>query len=285
MKVHMDCIPCFLRQGLQATRFVTDDPNTQERVLRRVMENLYWMQWSTTPPEMAHVVHNIVREETGTQDPYGKVKKQYNDIALGIEAEMRERIIGSDDPLMTAVKLAIAGNIIDFGAKSDFDLKETINQVLNDEMAINDLDEFVKALESAKTLMYNADNTGEIVLDKLLLETILDNHEMERIVFVVKGAPIINDATMEDMSYVGLDKIPNIEFMEVGIGVPGTGMERSSPEFADILNSMDTVISKGQGNYEALSEYQGVFFLLMAKCPVLSGELDVTMGSVVLKKG
>jgi uncharacterized protein with ATP-grasp and redox domains len=101
--------------------------------------------------------------------------------------------------------------------------------------------------------------------------------------FAIKGAPIINDAMIDDAEYVGIDKLPGVEFVKVGIGLPGSGIERSSKEFHDILDSVDLVISKGQGNYEALSEYSGIFFLLMAKCPVIASDLNVKIGDIILK--
>ncbi len=283
MRVHLDCIPCFQRQALQAARFVTNDELLQERILRKVIDRIWWMKRTATPPEMAHAVHRIVREETGVKDPYKDVKKRYNDIGLEIYLEMKQIVEDSQEPLFTAVRLAIAGNIIDFAAESNFDLQGSISHVLESDFAINDYQSMVGALEGARAIVYIADNTGEIVFDKLLLEMILDMYEIDRVLFAVKGAPIINDATIEDAEYVGIDKLPGMEFLKVDIGVPGTGMERGSKEFLDILDAADVVISKGQGNYEALSEHGGVFFLLMAKCLVVAEDLDVDVGSVVLK--
>ena len=112
----------------------------------------------------------------------------------------------------------------------------------------------------------------------------IHRRDIDTILFAIKGAPIINDATREDAFYVGLDEIPGVEFMDVGIGVPDTGIERSSSEFRDLVARTDVVISKGQGNYEALSDLGGIFFLLMAKCPVVANHLGVEEGSFILKE-
>jgi uncharacterized protein with ATP-grasp and redox domains len=179
--------------------------------------------------------------------------------------------------------MAIAGNIIDFGANPDFDLNKTIFAVISEEFAIFDYPELTTILENANTMVYLADNTGEIVFDKILLEKILERYNIEKIVFAVKGAPIINDATIDDAKYVGIDKIPGVEFIQVGTGLPNSGIERTSKEFHDILDSADLVISKGQGNYEALGDCNSIFFLLMAKCPVIASDLNVRIGDIVLK--
>lgn len=284
MRVHLDCIPCFQRQALQAARFVTADTDIQEVCLRRVLGELGDMDWSSRPPEMAHVVHRIVREECRAADPYRDVKKKYNDIALDLYPKMRQLVEASDDPLLTAVRLAIAGNIIDFGASSEFDLSRTLHDVLWKVLSIDDYEPMVRELERAKTIAYLADNTGEIVLDKLLLEIILERYDVSKVLFMVKGGPIINDATLEDAEYVGIGTLAGVEFVEVGIGVPGTGPERNSGEFLEMLEGVDMVISKGQGNYEALSEREGTFFLLMAKCPVIAADLNVDVGDIVLKR-
>jgi uncharacterized protein with ATP-grasp and redox domains len=283
MKVNLDCIPCFQRQALQALRFVTNDVEVQERILKLVIAKLESMDWTGIPSEMAHVVHRIVREECGVEDPYKEVKKRYNDIALNLYPEIKRSVEDSEEPLLTSVRFAIAGNIIDFGANSKFDLDKTISEVLEEEFAIFDCSELTTILENANTMAYLADNTGEIVFDKILLETILDRYKIEKILFAVKGAPIINDATIDDAEYVGIDKLPGIKFVKVGIGQPGTGIERSSKEFHAILDSIDLVISKGQGNYEALSDHRGIFFLLMAKCPVIADDLNVNIGDIILK--
>ncbi len=283
MRAHLDCIPCFLRQALQAVRFTTMNEEIHEKVLRKVITVLQEIDWKQTPPQIARIVHKIVRDETGELDPYSKVKQEYNDIALELYPSLKEKVKTAKNPLFTAVQLAIAGNIIDFGPKSKFNLTQTISKVLNTPFKINHFSKFVEVLSTTQSLVYLGDNTGEIVFDKLLLETILERYKIERIRFAVKGAPIINDATIEDAKYVGLDKIPGLEFIKIGIGIPGSGLERWDTRFLKILRDSNMVISKGQGNYEALSDQKGIFFLLLAKCPVIARDLGVEVGDIVLK--
>jgi hypothetical protein len=283
VKLNLDCIPCFQRQALQAVRFISDDETLQERVLREVAKKLLESDWDSTPPELAHKIHGIVRKITKENDPYKGVKRESNDLVLKLYPELKEKVNQSSDPLRTAVRLAIAGNIIDFGVPQKFDLEETIKEVLKKGFAIDDYDKLKKKLKDTKTLLFFVDNAGEIGLDKLLVETILEMKKLEKIVFVVKGGPIINDATLEDAVYIGLDKLPNSEFLTISNGETGTGPARSSQTVRKWIKEYDLVISKGQGNYEGLSEHNGLFFMLMAKCPIIASDIGVNVGDIILE--
>ena len=284
MKVQLDCIPCLQRQTLDAVRLITKDISMQEKILRRVIAELESSDWTGTPPELAHIVHGIIKKESNIDDPYKDVKRQYNDLALGLYSELKQTVDNSTDPILTALRLAIAGNIIDFGAGSQFDLNETISKVLERDFAVNDFQKLVVTLEGTKTLFYLADNTGEIVFDRILLETILEKYRINEVLFGVKGTPIINDAMIEDAEYVGINKLRGVKLIKIGAGVPNTGLERNSKEFQNMLNNVDLVISKGQGNYEALSKHGGIFFLLIAKCPIIAKDLNVEIGDIILKQ-
>jgi uncharacterized protein with ATP-grasp and redox domains len=283
MKVNLDCIPCFQRQALQAVRFISDDEKLQERVLREVAKKLLDSNWDLTPPELAHQVHSIVRSITKEKDPYKKVKRESNDLVLKIYPELKEKVKNSSEPLRTAVRLSIAGNIIDFGVPHEFNLEETITEVLEKRFAIDDYDKLKKKLKDAETLLFFVDNAGEIGLDKLLLETILETKKLKKIDFVVKAGPIINDATLEDAIYMGLDSLPNSEFLAISNGEARTGPARSSQIVKNWINEHDLVISKGQGNYEGLSEHNGLFFMLMAKCPIIASDIGVNVGDIILE--
>jgi uncharacterized protein with ATP-grasp and redox domains len=283
MKLNLDCIPCFQRQALQAVRFISDNEELHEKVLREVTKNLLESDWNLTPPELAHKVHRIVRSVTNENDPYKEVKKKSNDLVLKMYPALKAKVEESKDPLRTAVRFAIAGNIIDFGPLQEFNLEEAIKEVLKKKFAIDDYEKLKEKLKDAETLLFFADNAGEIGFDKLLIETFLEAKSVEKISFVVKGGPIINDATLEDSTYMGLCDLPNVEFLALSNGETGTGPERNSREVKRWIRNHDLVISKGQGNYEGLSENDGLFFLLMAKCPVISSDLGVEVGDIVLK--
>jgi uncharacterized protein with ATP-grasp and redox domains len=283
MKLNLDCIPCFQRQALQAVRFIKDDEKLQEKVLRDVVKALLASDWESTPPELAHQVHSIVRRVTNENDPYKYVKRESNDLILRMYPELKGTVKNSRDPLRTAVRLAIAGNIIDFGVAQKFNLEETIREVLKKRFAIDDYKKLKENLENAETLLFFVDNAGEIGLDKLLVETFLGTKKLEKIDFVVKGGPIINDATLEDAVYMGLNSLPNSKFLVISNGEAGTGPKRSSQTVKRWIYEHDLVISKGHGNYEGLSEHNGLFFLLMAKCPIIASDIGVEVADIIIK--
>jgi len=254
-----------------------------EKIMREVMRELMTTDWTAKPHVIGRKVDKIVRVVTGIDDPHKEAKKKHNDLALSLYSKLSAMTSDSENPLFTAVKLAIAGNIIDLGALSEFDLDKTIREVMNKGFAIDDFKTLKHKLHDAKSMLYIADNAGEIVFDKLLIETMMTISKLQQVTFVVKGGPIINDATLKDAHDVSLTNLPNIKFFTVSNEAPGTGPDRDSPEFLEMLKTADLNIAKGHGNYEALSEQQNIFFLLMAKCPVVAGDLGVHIGDMVLK--
>jgi damage-control phosphatase, subfamily I len=283
MKLNLDCIPCFQKQALQAVRFISDDEKLQQKVLKEVMKQLLESDWKATPPELAHKIHSTVKKVTKENDPYKTVKKESNDLVLKMYPELKQTVENSDDPLRTAVRLSIAGNIIDFGVVQEFNLEQTIEDVLKQKFAIDDYLQLKESLKTAETLLFFVDNCGEIGLDKLLVETFLETKKFKKIDFVVKGGPIINDATLEDAEYMGLDLLPNTNFLTISNGEAESGPERNSQTVKNWIKEHDLVISKGQGNYEGLSEQNGLFFLLMAKCPLIAADLGVNVKDIILK--
>jgi len=279
MKTHLDCIPCFVRQALEASKMATRNRTKQEKALKTVLLELGKTSLKgKTPSDISHKIHHIVRKVTENNDPYKKLKDEYNRKALRMYPSLKRKVAESKDRLLTATKLAIAGNIIDFGPGSKFDLEKTMEEVLVQDFDIDHFNRFRKELQKSEKIVYLGDNTGEIVFDRILLEELKDKN----IIFVVKGGPIINDATIEDARFAGIDKIAEIK--TVSNGDPGTGTEKKSKEFTNFLKSADVVISKGQGNYEALSEVDAnIFFLLKVKCPAIAKDIGVKIGGIVLK--
>jgi len=283
MQVYLDCIPCVVRQAKEAIEMATNDKVKREKALKKVLLELGKTSLKgKTPPEISRKVHHIVREVTKNDDPYKKVKDKYNKKALRMYPSLKQKVAESKDKLLTATKLAIAGNIIDFGVGLglgfEFDLDKTVEDVLAQDFAINHFDRFRKALKKSKKIFYLGDNAGEIAFDRILLEEL----KCKDITFVVKGGPIINDAMADDARFVGVNKIAKIK--RVSNGTPGTGPERNSKEFTDQLKNADVVISKGQGNYEALSGVNAnIFFLLKVKCPIIAEDIGAKVGDIIVK--
>ena len=279
MKSNLDCISCFLRQALEASRMATDEEEVQREVLDEVMDILRNLEFEgEKPPEIGKYVHRAVKEITDTQDPYKKIKEEQNEEALKIYPKLEEKVENSNNRLLTAVKIAIAGNVIDLGPGHEIDLEEEVKEVLSKALSIDNYDEFKANLEKSETIFYLGDNAGEIVFDKILLREMQD----KEIFYFVKGAPKINDAMAIDAKKAGIDEYAKVDV--VGNGRLGTGPERDSPEFIERMQEADMTISKGQGIYEALSEVPAnIFFLLKAKCPVIADDLGVQVGDIILK--
>jgi len=230
-------------------------------------------------PVISSEIHALWRKHSGNEDPYLDEKKHSNDMALGMYDELKEKVRTSADPVDTALRLAIAGNIIDYGASYPFDFHATIDRVLTTRFAIDHSMQLRHSLAKAKTILYLGDNSGEIVMDKLFIETV----GMQNVVFAVRGAPVINDVTIDDARYVGMNKITRV--IPNGFDAPSTILEYCSPEFREAFEHADLVISKGQGNFEGLNEITGkeMYFLLMAKCKVVAEALRVPQGSFIIK--
>jgi len=282
MKIFLDCIPCFVRQALDSARLATDDEQIHEQVVRETLRLAADLDIGQSPPAIGQQIHRLIRKLIDNDDPYRRIKKQFNNLALKLYSGLRKQIVSSDDRLETAVRLAIAGNIIDFGVKTSLtesDLKETIAQSLNGHFNNNQIQEFKDAVMTAEKILYLADNAGEVVFDRSLIEQL----PYEKITVVVKGTPVINDATMEDANVAGLTRI--VEVIDNGSDAPGTILESCSEEFRRRFAEADLIIAKGQGNYETLSDSdKNIFFILKAKCPVIASDLGCEVGEMILQR-
>lgn len=231
-------------------------------------------------PKMSRELHVLLKQHSNDPDPYQEQKRQSNDLILSMYPELKELVFQSGNYFDTALRLAIAGNIIDYGIGNHFDLQGTIDTVLNSEFAIDDSLELKQDLSEAKTVLYLGDNCGEMVFDKLFIETIMHPN----LIYAVRGEPVINDVTLEEARYVGLDRVADL--VSNGYDAPSTLLEHCSPEFLEVFNRADVVISKGQGNLEGLlgKTDKEVYFLLMVKCEVIADALGVRKGDFVVKK-
>jgi len=282
MQIFLDCIPCFVRQALDSARLVTDDEQIHEKVVREVLRLAVELDMSQSPPAIGQRIHRLIRKLIGNNDPYRELKQKFNHSALRMCAELEERVRTSEDPLETAVRLAIAGNIIDLGVKTSIkesDIERVIRECLTVDFDSRQIEGFRNAVSRAEKILYLADNAGEIVFDRLLIEQL----PTEKVTVVVKGKPVINDATMEDAESAGLTKL--VEVIDNGSDAPGTILESCSQAFCNRFAEADLVIAKGQGNYETLSDVdKNVFFILKVKCPVIARDLGCEVGEMILRK-
>jgi uncharacterized protein with ATP-grasp and redox domains len=282
MRIYLDCIGCFIRQALDAARLATDDEQVHEEVVRGVLRLAAELDMRQSPPAIGQEIHRLIRELTDSDDPYCDLKRRFNNLALESYPELRKQIMGSANRLETAIRLAIAGNIIDFGVNTSIqesDIEGVIRDCLTADFDNQAVEAFRNAVSQAERILYLTDNAGEIVLDRLLIEQL----PTEQVTVAVKGAPVINDATMEDALLAGLPRI--VEVIDNGSDAPGTILETCSPTFRGRFEDADLVIAKGQGNYETLSDSEkNVFFILKAKCPVIAKDLGCEVGAMILRR-
>jgi hypothetical protein len=262
----------------------TDDEKKHEQVMKKVMQYLETIDFKLSPPEISRGVHAIVKQQTGVDDPYELVKKQANDQMLQQLSKLKGLIEDADDSLLMAVKLAIIGNVVDFGTMNRYNVMDMIDNLSQHPFDDAGYELFRQRLHDADSVLYLADNTGEIVFDRLLLEEI---REMDKtITYVVKNHPIINDATVADARSVGIDQLATVLEGDDGTdySAPGLVLSFTSSCFKGLLDESDMVISKGQGNYESLNDIdREIFFLLMVKCPLVARAIGIDVGTMVLK--
>jgi hypothetical protein len=290
LRTYLECIPCFFRQALEAAKKAGADEVTQKDILDRLARMLPDITLDSSPPEMGRIIYNMVSEITGIEDLYSEEKKKSNKMAMGVYDRMVGKLMDAEDSILCAVEMAVAGNIIDYGAKSYLDVDAEIERLLDAEeehikkesRRLFDHEKFLEALSGAENILYLGDNAGEIVFDRILIEEIKRSYPGKTVTFAVKEKPIINDALKEDALLCGIGDVA--EIVSSGSDAPGTVLPLCSEDFLKRFGNADMVISKGQGNFEALSGVnRPVFFLFMAKCPVISEHAGCSVGDVILR--
>ncbi len=254
------------------------DEQTKDNIVHNFVEYLAHSDRNKTAPQVARDLHKKIREMIHNDDPYHEEKKYHNHFMQSYYPELKKKVIESVNPFDTALRIAIAGNIIDFGPAQDFDIMQTINNTLSSDFAIDQSQEFLKDIQNAETILYLGDNAGEIVADKLFIETI--NHP--NLYFATRGAPIINDITIDDAIQTEIDKTATI--ISNGYDAPSTILDKVSEEFMNIYRNADIIISKGQGNLEGLIDEKSpkIYFLLTVKCQLIGDLIGVQKGDFVV---
>lgn len=279
MKTSLECLPCFVRQALESTQLVSNDSALQERVSRSVLKTLAEADLQQPPPVLGAEIHRIIREITGEADPFQALKLHFNQFVEGLLPRLRELIDQAEDPLETGIRLAAAGNVIDFGVRTDLteeDIWRSIQWSLTADLDHELLDCFRQELQSARSILYLGDNAGEIHCDRLLIELL----DPARVTLAVRARPVINDATRQDAESAGLTAL--VRVIDNGSDIPGTHLPSCSPEFCREFEAADLILAKGQGNFETLNDtHRRVFFLFKAKCPVSAKSSGCALGDLV----
>lgn len=279
MNITLDCIPCIVNSFLRLLKNGLLPEEAKEPAMRRLLKFLSQADYRQSPPALGRVLHRMIRKELNNPDPYFEIKQKYNRMMLNMYADFEKMVKAAKDPFDAAMRLAIAGNVIDFGPQQQMDVMETINRVLRVKLAVDDSRQLRIDLQQAETVLYVGDNCGEIVFDKLFLNTIAHSNAY----FAVRGAPVLNDATIEDAKMVGIDQLARI--VTTGDDAPGAVWESTSEEFKDIFHRADVVISKGQGNLEGLIDVpHNIYFLLVTKCDLVGERVGTKTGEFIVKR-
>ncbi|NLD91893.1 MAG: DUF89 family protein [Fibrobacter sp.] len=281
MRTYFDCVPCFINQTLGLVKSANGTDCQAEKVLKQVLTNLASIDYSSAPPVMAQKIYRTLYQVYGERDFYYHEKQRFNTLALEVLPDIIKKIIVAEDVFTEKVKLSIAANIIDFGKNAhltEHDVFKSLDEAITREIDQEKIQTLKNAINKADKILYLCDNTGEIVFDRLLIESM----PLKKITCAVRGKPVINDATLEDAKTSGLIDIVNV--IANGSDAPGTVLDDCSPEFRKAFDDADLIIAKGQGNYETLSgvENKRIIFMLLVKCSIVARDIGCPTGMFVI---
>ncbi len=278
MRTSIECLPCIVRQAVDACKMVTDNNHDIATLLKEVLCKLSHADLALTPPEIVQLVHILIQEKLNHPDPYCQMKELSTLRAKSLAEDAQSSINNTKFPFYSAVAFSIAANILDFGMRSEWNEDVVVASFLQAERK-NCLDtaaisQLYNEISSAKTVLVLGDNTGESVFDRILIEH-FPGHA--KIFYAVKDSPIINDATVKEARDSDIHTVA--EIISNGTNIPGTVIGKCSSEFINIFTTADVVISKGQGNFETLNEnLRKIWFLFQVKCPVIAQHYNYQVG-------
>ena len=288
MLITPDCIPCVLRMAISSIRKFTDNEDLVKELIIKILKipALRGLEWDLHSPEVVEPFMNIIMEAFHTDDPFRTLKKEQNAKALKLYPTLKQLVNQSEDPLFAAVNLAILGNSVDLMISDhSIDVQKVLERELRNPILENPFPVFREALNKARLLLYLGDNCGEIVFDKLLIETIKDLYNLQ-IFFVVRGCPTLNDVTMEEAREVGMDRVATVISNGIEQPLPGTILSRCSSQLRDLFENSDLTVSKGGGNFDTLEEEKdnckNITFMLLAKCRPYSEYFKVPMDQPIM---
>jgi hypothetical protein len=272
------CLFCFTRAFEKLLDQHVDDTDEKYRLSQRFFGFLSEINTQQPTPVIAREIHAMIREYLGNSDPYQRQKIQSNVQARKLVNDLTTKVYKSGEPMKLALRYALAGNIIDYGPGHDFDIMDTIRHLETAEFAVDHSDELADKIRNAGKILYLGDNAGEIVFDKLFIETM----QHPDVTFVTRGSPVINDVTLNEAAEVGMQEVAKV--IDNGYDAPSTVLEKSNERFKAEFDNADLIIAKGQGNFEGLMHQDDnrLWFLLMVKCQVIGNFLGVNKGDIVV---
>ena len=284
MKLHTECLTCIENQASRVCDLLHVNTSQRHAILELAQKHIKHFDFSLTPPHNATPLYEAMADYLGVFDLYKTLKTHASLIAKQFIPLCEEKIATSSDPLLSATKTAVAGNVIDLASVMMYDLKEELEKIYDTPFTIDDFFELKQTLAKTRTLVYLADNAGEEIFDKLYLKTLKSIFPSLDIYYFVRGKPIINDLTYEDALNSGMDEVATI--VDSGVPTPGLAIELMNQTARTIFEKADCILSKGMGNYECLGDTKGfcIFFLFKVKCSVVARDVGANLGDIVCKK-
>lgn len=253
------------------------------RRVREIVEN----HPELSSPEKDYAINCAYESVLGPLQDYGPVKRHFNALMMALESLMTEGVRTAENPLRRAVQYAMVGNYIDFAVMGSVD-EQRLRRLIADAGSIPIDADMLEALRReilrARRLVYIADNCGEIVMDRVLMTALHGLNPSLSVTAVVKGAPIVNDATREDAEQIGLLKVAQA-VVDTGCGIAGCPEGRLSAECLGVLDGADVLIAKGQANYETLCGCgRNIFYIFMCKCQLFMDRFNVPQFSGIITR-
>jgi uncharacterized protein with ATP-grasp and redox domains len=289
MKIKTQCVPCLIKRIIFEAEQSTKNEKLKTTVIRNaceVLSKLY--DPSKCSADIATKIHKMVYETLNDSDPYKDLKNQSNQIALSLVTRVKEMIKKSSDPLWTSMLCAIVGNSMDFGIEGGSShpdmLNETFQNLVDDGIKYDDSKSLKELIRKAKTILLFTDNCGEIVFDKILCEELKKFNPKMNLILVVKGKPVLSDATKEDTDKLNFHNVVD-EILDTGCFAVGVNFSKIPKKLREKLSSADLIICKGMANYESFSEtdYKPIAYLLRSKCDAIATSMKVPININVIK--
>lgn len=289
MKIHRECVPCLLKRIIFETEQSTENEELQTKVIKetcRILSEIYNSKECSAT--IATIAHKEVYRILGDRDPYKKLKQQSNNIAKTLLPQIESLIENSSTPLETSILCSIIGNTLDFGIEGSSSnpgiLKESFNTLYEEGLGYSDIDIFKKLLIDSEHILFFTDNCGEIFFDKLLIKEIKKFNPYLSITVVVKGEPILSDATLKDAYEAEIDKVTD-ELLTTGCFAVGLDFNCIPSKLREYIKTTDIIICKGMANYEVFSEtnYKPIVYLLKTKCNPIATSMGLPRGINALK--
>jgi hypothetical protein len=283
MKIDERCLDCIYDQSKRVCDLLHVSQEQKQAIDALTHRHIASFDHQTTPPHNAAPLYEAIAELLGVEDLYQAFKKESSQKAKAFIPLCEAHIASSEDPLFTATKTAVAGNVIDLAAVMLYDLEEELEKIYHTPFSIDDFHALKATLAQTKTLVYLADNAGEEIFDKLYIQTIKTLYPHIEVYYFVRGRPIINDLTCQDALASGMDEVALI--VDSGVPTPGLAMELMNDEARALFEKAECIIAKGMGNFECLGELKAypIFFLFKVKCNVVAKAVGAALGDIVCK--